>query len=43
MILELKKYYDKWILKEITAAEFANLIKTSRDTLYRWIKLYENK
>lgn len=40
---EFKKYYDKWTSKEITAVEFAKLLKTSRATLYRWIKIYENK
>lgn len=40
---EFKKYYDKWTSKEITATEFAKLLETSRATLYRWIKIYENK
>lgn len=40
---EFKKYYGKWTSKEITAVEFAKLLKTSRTTLYRWIKIYENK
>lgn len=40
---EFKKYYDKWTSKEITAVEFAKILKTSRATLYRWIKLYESK
>ena len=38
---DFKKYYEKWKAKEITAVEFAKLLKTSRATLYRWIKLYE--
>lgn len=39
---EFKKYYGKWKAKEITAVEFAKLLKIGRATLYRWIKLYEN-
>jgi DNA invertase Pin-like site-specific DNA recombinase len=38
---EFKKYYSRWKSKDITATEFARLLKTSRSTLYRWIKLYE--
>lgn len=38
---DFKKYYDKWKAKEITGVEFAKLLKTSRATLYRWIKLYQ--
>lgn len=37
---DFKKYYDRWKVKDITAVEFAKLLKTSRATLYRWIKLY---
>ncbi|ELC8349347.1 recombinase family protein [Clostridium perfringens] len=37
-----KKYYDQMINKQITKIEMANLLKCSRATLYRWIKLYEN-
>jgi DNA invertase Pin-like site-specific DNA recombinase len=40
---EFKKYYDRWKAKEITAVEYARLLKTSRATLYRWIKIYEDK
>lgn len=40
---DFKKYYERWQVKDITAVEFAKLLKTSRATLYRWIKLYENK
>ena len=40
---DFKKYYDKWTSKEVTAVEFAKLLKTSRATLYRWIKIYENR
>lgn len=40
---DFKKYYDKWKAKDITAVEFAKLLKTSRATLYRWIKIYETK
>lgn len=38
---EFKKYYDRWKNKDITAVEFAKLLKTSRATIYRYIKLYE--
>lgn len=40
---DFKKYYDRWKAKDITGVEFAKLLKTSRATLYRWIKIYENK
>lgn len=36
-----KKYYDKWQLKEITAIEFAKIMKISRASLYRWINIYK--
>lgn len=38
-----KKYYDKMINKEITKVEMAKLLECGRATLYRWIKLYEEK
>lgn len=38
---DFRKYYDKWKSKDITAVEFAKLLKTSRATLYRWIKIFE--
>lgn len=37
------KYYDKWKAKEITGVEFAKLVEVSRSTLYRHIKLHEEK
>ncbi|MPQ44719.1 recombinase family protein [Clostridium tarantellae] len=37
---EFIKYYNKWTNKEITAVEFAKLIKVSRATLYRYIHDY---
>ncbi|PKM93527.1 MAG: resolvase [Firmicutes bacterium HGW-Firmicutes-1] len=37
------KYYQKLQSKEITSAEFARLIEVSRPTLYRYIKLFEQK
>lgn len=40
---DFKKYYDKWKAKEITGVEFSKLLKISRATLYRWIKLYESE
>lgn len=39
---EFKKYYDKWKAKEITAVEFAKLMKMGRTTLYRYIEEWEN-
>lgn len=38
---DFEKYYSKWKDKEITAIEFARLLKISRATLYRHIKEYE--
>lgn len=38
---DFRKYYSKWEVGDITAVEFAKLLKTSRATLYRWIKIYE--
>jgi DNA invertase Pin-like site-specific DNA recombinase len=40
---EFKKYYIKWKKREIKAVEFANLLKVSRATLYRYITDYEDK
>lgn len=40
---EFKKYYDKMINKEISKVEMAKLLGCGRATLYRWIKLYEEK
>lgn len=37
------KYYDKMLQKEITKVEMSRLLSCGRATLYRWIKLYENK
>jgi DNA invertase Pin-like site-specific DNA recombinase len=37
------KYYNMWNEKKINGVEFANLLKVSRATLYRYINLYENK
>jgi DNA invertase Pin-like site-specific DNA recombinase len=34
---DFDKYYKKWQAKEITAVEFAKLLKVSRATLYRYI------
>lgn len=36
------KYYKKWDSKEITAVEFAKLLKVSRSTLYRYIQYYNS-
>lgn len=36
------KYYNMWNEKKINGVEFANLLKVSRATLYRYINLYEN-
>ena len=36
------KYYKKWTAKEITAVEFAKLLKVSRATLYRYVKHYNS-
>jgi DNA invertase Pin-like site-specific DNA recombinase len=40
---DFKKYYTKWKADEITAVEFAKLMKMSRTTLYRYIKQYESE
>ena len=37
------KYYQQWKCGSITAVEFARLLEVSRATLYRWIKLFEQK
>lgn len=37
---DFTKYYKKWMSKEITAVEFAKLLKVSRATLYRYIQYY---
>lgn len=39
---DFQKYYDKWENEEITAVEFAKLMKMSRRTLYRYINDYES-
>ena len=36
-----KKYYDMMKSKKITKVEMAKLLGVGRDTVYRWIKLYE--
>jgi len=36
-----KKYYDKWIAKEITAVEFRKLLDIGKTTLYRYINIFE--
>lgn len=38
-----KRYYDKMMNKEITKVEMAKILGCGRATLYRWIKIYENK
>lgn len=38
---DFKKYYLKMQNKEITKIEMAKLLSCSRQTIYRWIKLYE--
>ena len=38
---DFKRYYDKWKAKEITAVEFAKLLKVTRTTLYRYIRVQE--
>lgn len=40
---DFNKYYQKWKANEITAVEFAKLLKISRATLYRYIKSAEGK
>ena len=40
---DFKKYYDKMLNKEINKVEMAKLLGCGRATLYRWIKLYEEK
>ena len=40
---DFKKYYYKMQNKEITKVEMAKLLGVGRATLYRWIKLYEEK
>lgn len=37
------KYYKKWASKEITAVEFAKLLRISRSTLYRYIQYYNSE
>lgn len=34
------KYYEKMINKEITKVEMAKLLGCGRDTIYRWVRLY---
>lgn len=36
-------YYNMMKQKQLTKVEMARLLGVSRDTLYRWIKLYEQK
>lgn len=38
---EFKKLYDRMKRKELSKIEMATLLKCSRATLYRWIRLYE--
>lgn len=38
-----EKYYQRWKSNDITAVEFAKLLEIGRATLYRHIKLYEEK
>jgi len=38
---DFKKYYIKWKAKEITAVEFANLLRIGRTTLYSYINEYQ--
>ena len=40
---DFKKYYNKMINKEISKVEMAKLLDIGRATLYRWIKLYEER
>lgn len=40
---DFKKYYVKMINKELSKVEMAKLLGAGRATLYRWIKLYEEK
>lgn len=40
---DFKKYYIKMINKELSKVEMAKLLGCGRATLYRWIKLYEEK
>jgi DNA invertase Pin-like site-specific DNA recombinase len=37
------KYYEQWRAKDITATEFAKLLQCSRQGLYNYIKLYEQR
>ncbi|MDV5113461.1 recombinase family protein (plasmid) [Clostridium perfringens] len=38
-----EKYYSKMINKEITKVEMSKLLGVGRATVYRWIRIYENK
>lgn len=40
---DFKKYYIKMINKELSKVEMAKLLGVGRATLYRWIKIYEEK
>ncbi|WP_085829037.1 recombinase family protein [Clostridium massiliodielmoense] len=40
---DFKKYYDKMKNKEISKVEMAKLLEVGRATVYRWIKIYEDK
>jgi hypothetical protein len=42
MLKEFTKYYKRWKAEEITAVEFAKLLKVGRATLYRYIKEYDS-
>lgn len=38
---DFEKYYTKWKANEVTAIEFAKLLRLSKSTLYRHIREYE--
>ena len=40
---DFKKYYIKMINQELSKVEMTKLLRVGRATLYRWIKLYEEK
>ncbi|WP_194190370.1 recombinase family protein [Clostridium chrysemydis] len=40
---DFEKYYNKMINKEISKVEMAKLLGCGRATLYRWIKLYQDR
>lgn len=41
--VNFKKYYDRCKLGELTKGEFAKLVGVDRSTIYRYIKIYEDK